>query len=66
MVLGVEHGDASGVPLRQRRHAAGRGEPPAMGIIGVLLNGIIGIVSEPVRCRSLCLQVCSIVTASVA
>ena len=47
--MGVERSDASGVPLRQRRHLIGRPEQPGAGMIGVLLNGIIGIVSEPAR-----------------
>ena len=50
--MGVERSDASGVPLRQRRHLIGRPEQPSMGMIGVLLNGIVGIVSEPARLGS--------------
>ena len=49
MVLGVEHSDASGVPLRQRRSIQGRDLQPAQSIIAALLDGIVGIVSEPVR-----------------
>jgi len=52
-MLGVERGDASGVPLRQRRHAARQSEGQAVSIISVLLTGVIGIVSEPARCPPL-------------
>lgn len=54
VIMGVERSDASGVPLRQRRHLIGRPEQPSIGMIGVLLNGIIGIVSEPARSFSVC------------
>jgi hypothetical protein len=50
-MLGVERGDASGVPLRQRRHAARHSEGQTVSIISVLLTGVIGIVSEPARCH---------------
>lgn len=52
VILGVERSDASGVPLRQRRHLIGRPEEPTTDMIGVLLNGLIGIVSEPARSAS--------------
>lgn len=48
--MGVERSDAAGVPLRQRRQMIGG--PPSQasgGMVGVLLTGIVGIVSEPAK-----------------
>lgn len=50
ILVGVEYGDAAGVPLRQRRRAVASDETPAMSLVSVLLDGMIGLVSEPVRC----------------
>lgn len=65
MIVGVERSDASGVPLRQRRHLIGRPEEPTMGMIGVLLNGIVGIVSEPVRYPAVTLSCHNLSTLTV-
>lgn len=50
-LLGVEQVDASGLPLRQRRRVGQGDENPAASLIAVLLNSLVGLMSEPVRCR---------------
>lgn len=49
VLAGVEYGDALGVPLRQRRHIAERDKATAMSLVGALLEGAVGLLSEPVR-----------------
>lgn len=65
MILGVERSDASGVPLRQRRQLIGRPEEASVGMIGVLLHGLVGIVSEPARSARPYLPVTTVYTGLI-
>ena len=61
MVLGLEPADsgaAAAAPLRMRLRGAGRGgadgpEADGAGLLGALLNGLVGVLSEPLRCGAL-------------
>ena len=60
MVLGLEPSSSTAVSLRARlRHRALRDEQDIAlldpGFLSALLNGVVGILSEPVRYEHLCI-----------